>query len=387
MAVLRFPSPYPYGPPRKGPDLTALSDLLKAMKEARKRKYEAELWKDILGEIDKPAKKSEISELLGKVTAAEPEPTVGLGAGLGVGAGPGMPTPQAPPQAPPQMPFDMGRISELLSTMPAAPQYPIPEAMRTRMAGQPQGGFFQRIGQAFSPAGPYRGPATELEKSFITKGLERRTADPLTRMGKQLEFITNLRKAMEKPEWKPTTWPEREREIKAGKAVTEKYGYETLAEIPEVHGMEPEIKTNKFGRFDVTWKKVDETGEPTELFTTFKECLTHIKKMKYKAIPKRDSKTGKYYPSYKEPKDPTGKDELTLPQKVSLAQKILANDPTSTGDPKFDAMMDRILGTKMKFSEADKNWARGIISSITGGATSSILREPGKEKEWKNWLK
>ncbi len=103
--------------------------------------------------------------------------------------------------------------------------------------------------------------------------------------------------------WKPKTWPERKAEIEAGKNITPETGYKTMAEIPEApEGMAiDKIKTNKWGKFEPTYKKVDENGEPSELFATFKECQTRIKKMGYKAVPKRDSKTGKYYPSYKEP--------------------------------------------------------------------------------------
>ena len=167
------------------------------------------------------------------------------------------------------------------------------------------------------------------------------------------------------------------------------YGYKTHADIPEVPGMEAEISTNKWNRLDVTWKKVDKSGEPTELFATFKVCQSHIKKMGYEAVPKRDSKTGKYYPSYKEPAKPD-KDKLTISQKITLAQKILANDMTTTGDPIMDKLQAVLhQGKKMQYSEEDKKWAREIIGSITGskGKTSKSAGTKAIEEDWVKYLK
>ena len=97
-------------------------------------------------------------------------------------------------------------------------------------------------------------------------------------------------------------------------------GYKTYEEIPKIPGMAVDTMRTEKGRLMPSWKRVDETtGEPTELFNTYGDCLKFIKTKGYDAIPKRDTKTGGYYPSYKEPTTPTKPTEGAIKREASLA--------------------------------------------------------------------
>jgi len=330
MAVLNFPSPYPYGPPRSGMEsaLTGLSDLLKAMQEARKRKYEAELWKDVLANIDKPAKKGESKSLLAELGKTEPTTAV---PDLLSATGPAI-TLRSPMAGmaqqgiSPQAPITMEGISKLLSTMPEAPQFAIPEAMRTRLAGQPQESFLRRVGQAFNPMAPYRGPLTELEQSFIGKGMEQSMVDPLTRITKQLEFVKTLSDILKTG--KPKEVKKETRVISPGqtvKAFDPATGEEIYSYTAPEKKTTPTTKSFSPGQvvvyYDVEGKEIkrekipEKQGKPTAYGRTQKTSLANFKRMI----------AMKKYPSEKEGWQPMENQQTAF--QIALSLGLNTDDP------------------------------------------------------------
>ena len=186
ISVSSFPPAYPYGPPESDlkTNLEAITKFAKANADVQKQKYENQLLKALLGlgQIqEQPGAQPGLAGISSQGSMPSPPPVINADPS---GGGAYLPRTPVNQPTPPQ-----GGLASLAGGQGGIP---IPDVMRDRFNPPPGPGGIKgllgNIGNAFNPAGQYRGAPTGLESLLLGERLKQMTADPLDRQYKQAQI-------------------------------------------------------------------------------------------------------------------------------------------------------------------------------------------------------